>query len=96
MSHEIFSTHKHVKFLIFVKNGVVLCHQTTLFNNTNAVSKPEQCGQIVHGVFWKTFTKYCEITNNILQIILPKSCKIFLIKRFTLTMDPRPNTNWVT
>jgi len=59
-----------------------------MFDNTNAVSKPEQDDQIVHGVFCQTFTKTCQITNNMLQVILPKYCKVFLIKRFTLTMDP--------
>jgi len=60
-------------------HGVVLHHQATLFDNTNAVSKPEHGDQIVHGVFCQTFTKscqfHCQITNNVLEIILPKYCQ---------------------
>jgi len=47
-------------------------HLATLFDNTNAVSKPEQGDQIqiVHGAFCQTFTKFSQIhrqiTNNIL------------------------------
>jgi len=52
--HEIFSTHKHIKMHHFVKNGVVLHHLAILFNNTNAVSRPEQGDQTVHGVLCQT------------------------------------------
>ena len=37
-------------YTIFVRNGVVLHHLTILFDNTNAVSKPEKGDQIVHGI----------------------------------------------
>jgi len=54
------------------------------------VSNPEKGDQIVGGVFCQTFMKSCQITNNILEILMPKywqnSAKFF-IKRFTLTMD---------
>jgi len=33
-----------------VKNGLVLHHLATLFDNTNAVSKPEMGDQIVNGI----------------------------------------------
>ena len=45
--HETFSTHKDGN----------LHHMATLFDNTNAGSKPEQGDQIVHGVFCPTSTK---------------------------------------
>ena len=76
--HENFPTHKHA----------VLYHLITLFDNTNAVSMPEQVDQTVHGVFFQTFTKSCQITSDTLQIILPKILlSTFFIKRFHLTMD---------
>jgi len=56
--HEIFPTHKRAK----------LHRLATVFDNTNAVSKPEG-GQIVHSVFCPTFTKSCQITNNIAKIL---------------------------
>jgi len=37
-------------YTIFVKNGVVLHHLATLFENTNEVSKPDKGDQIVHGI----------------------------------------------
>jgi len=40
--HDIFPTRMHVK--------VVLHHLATLFDNTNAVGKPERVDQIVHGI----------------------------------------------
>jgi len=45
----------------------------------------------VHGVFCQTITKSCQITNNILLIILTKYGNIVLIKRFNFTMDPTLN-----
>jgi len=55
--HEIYPAHKHVKLPFsqkdfFVENGVVLHHLATLFDNTNAVSKPEHGDQIVQGVLY--------------------------------------------
>jgi len=38
------------KYTLLVKNGVVLHHLATLFDKTNAVSKPEKSDQIVHGI----------------------------------------------
>jgi len=32
---------------------------------------------------------FCQIINNMLQIILPKFYQTFFIERFTLTMDPK-------
>jgi len=62
---------------MFVKNGLVLHHLATLFDNTNAVSKPKKGDQIMH-VFCQTFTKscqfHCQMTNNVLQMMLPKFC----------------------
>jgi len=47
----------------------------------------------VHGIFFQTIMKSCQmncqITNNIDKILL-KFCNISLIKQFTLTMDPIP------
>jgi len=37
---------------IFVKNGVVLHHLATLFENINAVSKPEHDDDILHSVLY--------------------------------------------
>jgi len=37
-------------YTIFGKNGVVFHHLATLFDNTNAVSKPEKGDQIVYGI----------------------------------------------
>jgi len=70
-------------YTIFVRNGVVLHHLTSLFDNTNAVCKLEQDDQIVHCVF-------CQRLRNPakLQKILIKFCKSFFMKRFTLTKDP--------
>ena len=42
--------------MFFVKNGIVLHHLATMFDNTDVVSKPEEGDQIVHVVFWQTFT----------------------------------------
>ena len=72
-------THKHAK----------LYHLTTLFDNSNAVSNHEKGDQIVRGVFCQTFTKSCQIINNIVKI-LPK----FL--HLTIYFNNGPNTNWVT
>jgi len=38
--------------IFFVKNGVVLRRLATLFDNTNAVSKPEHGDQIVHSALY--------------------------------------------
>ena len=38
------------KYTLLVKNGLVLHHLATLFDKTNAVSKPEKSDQIVHGI----------------------------------------------
>jgi len=48
--HDIFPTNMHVKLHHLWKNGVVLHHLATLFDNTNAVSKPEKGDQIVYGI----------------------------------------------
>ena len=79
----IFPSHKHAK----------LHHLATLFNDTNVVSNPVKGDQIVRDVFCQTFAKSCQITNNILQIIMQntgKTLQNFFIKGFTLTMDPIP------
>ena len=81
--HGIFPSHKHAK----------LHHLATLFNDTNVVSNPVKGDQIVRDVFCQTFAKSCQITNNILQIIMQntgKTLQNFFIKGFTLTMDPIP------
>jgi len=74
--HANFLTHKHVKLQPFF---VVLHHLATLFDNTNAVIKPEQDDDFVHCVFFRTFMKFCQIhcqvINNILQLILPEYCQ---------------------
>jgi len=41
-------------------------------NPSLTVSKPEQCDQIVNGVFCQTFTKSCQIHCQITKITLPK------------------------
>jgi len=64
--HEIFPTHKHAK----------LHYLATLFDNIIVLSNPEQSHQIVHRVFCQTFTKSCQITKHVLQIILPKHCQL--------------------
>jgi len=46
-------------------------------NHDGLKSKPKQGEQIVRGVFGQTFKKFCQITNNILQITLPKSANFF-------------------
>jgi len=46
----------------FANNGVVLHHQATLFDNTNAVSKPEHGDQIVRGVLYSA--KHLRILPN--------------------------------
>jgi len=60
-------------YIIFANHGVVLHHLATLFDNTNAVSKPEQGDQIVHGGCCQTFTKscdiHCQITNGLYCIV---------------------------
>jgi len=73
--HEIFPRHKHAKLHRFCKNGVVLHHLATLFDNTSAVSKPEHDDQIVHGVrnlpniyeILPNCKWYCQNTAEILQ-----------------------------
>jgi len=61
-----FLTHMHVKLHVVV----YLHHLAALFNNTNAVTKPEHGDQIVYGVFSQTFAKsyqfHCQIINNVL------------------------------
>jgi len=59
--HEIFPTHEVEKLHHFYKDCAALHNLSTLFDNTNAVSKPEQSDQIVYGVFCQTFTKSCQI-----------------------------------
>jgi len=49
-------------YTIFVKVDVVLHHLATLFDNTKAVSKPEQGDQTVHGVFCQMFTQFSQFT----------------------------------
>jgi len=69
-------------------HGVVLHHLATLFDNINAVSKPEH-GDHIYEILGVSLPN----TNNLLQTILPKcrqnSVKFFSLKfkRFTLTMD---------
>jgi len=74
--HHIFPTHMHVKV-----HGVVLHHLTTLFDNTNAVRKPEhgdQCTVNSAKHLWNSasftaklqimyYKLYCQNTAEILQ-----------------------------
>ena len=50
----------------------------------------------MHDVFCQTVTQSCQITNNILQIILTKYCQnsatFFSLNDY---FNNRPNTNWV-
>jgi len=46
----------------------VLHNLATLFDNTNVVSKPKQNDQIAQGVLCQTFTKSCQLTNDIAEI----------------------------
>jgi len=78
----------------FFFNGTALHQLATLFNNTNAVSKPEHGDKIVHDIVHSAnhLRNPVKFTAK-LQIILPKHrtaeiLQIFFIKRFTLTMDP--------
>jgi len=77
--HEIFPTHEVEKLHHFYKDCAALHNLSTLFDNTNAVSKPEQSDQIVYGVFCQTFTKSCQITNHIAEI-RPNICTFFSLK----------------
>ena len=52
-------------YTIFVKNGLVLHHLAALFDNTNAVSKPEKGDQILHGILPNIY--------EILPVSLPSS-----------------------
>jgi len=72
---------KRLKLHHFCKNVVVSQHLATLFDNSNAVRMPAQGDQIGHGVFWQTYPKSCQITSNILEIILQNSENAFSIKR---------------
>jgi len=91
--HEIFPTHEVEKFTILQKLcSTVLHNLATLFDNTNVVSKPEQSDQIVCDVFCQTFTKSCQITNNIAEI-RPNICTFFSLKDLP---NNGPNTNYVT
>jgi len=71
---------------------MVLHNLATLFDNTNTVSNPEQSDQIVRGVFWQTFAKSCQITNNIAEI-RPKISTFFSLNDLS---NNGPNTNCVT
>jgi len=94
---QSFSHTRGWKITPFYKNGVVLYNMATLFDNTNAVSKSEQSDHIVQGVFCQTFMKSCQITHNLLQMILPKYGQISA-HVFSLNDLPNsgPNTNCVT
>ena len=82
--------HKHVKLHHFCKK---LCCISPFGRTVQQHQWDKQAiagWQTVHDVFCQTITKYCQITNNILQMILSKYCQIlqnFSLKRFTL-MDP--------
>ena len=74
-----------------MKNCVVLHHLATLFNNTNAVSNPQQ-GDILCTVYsgkqLRILPNYKSYVRNNIDKILPKFCNVFLIERFTLSLDP--------
>jgi len=82
MWHEIFPTQEIEKLQHFTKWCSITQFLATLFDNTTVVSKPEQSDQNVHGVFCQTFTKSCQIANNIAEI-RPNIGTFFFIKRFT-------------
>jgi len=83
---------------MFVKNGVVLHHLATLFDNANAVSKPEHDDQSVHGVLYsaKRLRNPAKFTAK-LQFILSQYCRnpANLIHQ-TIYFNNEPNANCVT
>jgi len=62
-----------LNYTIFVKYCVVLHHLATLFNNTNAVSKPQQ-GDRLCTVYCAKHYETCQIPKNVLQTTLTKYC----------------------
>jgi len=66
-----------LNYTIFIKNCVVLHYLATLFNNSNAVSKPQH-GHTLCTVYSDTQLRilsiHCRIANNVLQTILTKYC----------------------
>jgi len=72
---------------------VVSHHLTTLFNTTNAVSKPQQCNRLCK-VYPTKQSRIPSTTTAKLQIILTKYAKFLqnlFIRWFTFAMDPKPS-----